>query len=230
MLNFQYRSPELELLDGEDIPFDAIRQNMQELNVINHYLGGHQITIAGLRACMPSTSMPLHIVEMGCGGGDNLWAIHKFLKKHGLHAKLTGIDWKEECIQFAQTSYPDIHFVCRDFREVVFEQKPDILFNSLFCHHFKEDDLVTLLQWMADQSRYGFFINDLHRHPFAYYSIKTLTALFSRSYLVKHDAPLSVARGFTQKEWETLCTQAGLSKVQISWKWAFRHLLVYRHQ
>ena len=81
------------------------------------------------------------------------------------------------------------------------------------------------MQWMKENSGLGFFINDLHRHAIAYYSIKFLTSLFSHSYLVKHDAPLSVRRGFKKEEWEKIFSNAGIIKYSIEWKWAFRYLI-----
>ena len=82
---------------------------------------------------------------------------------------------------------------------------------------------------MKQKSSTGFFINDLQRHPFAYYSIKWITKLFSRSYLVKNDAPLSVARGFTKKEWKKIFNSAGINNFSIKWKWAFRYLITCRN-
>lgn len=82
---------------------------------------------------------------------------------------------------------------------------------------------------MQENSTTGFFINDLQRHPLAYYSIKWITSLFSKSYLVKNDAPLSVARGFTKKEWIEIFRSAGISNFSIKWKWAFRYLITCRH-
>ena len=46
MPSFKNRSYKKELLDGEGIPFEDIRQNMKELDVINQVLGGHKITLA----------------------------------------------------------------------------------------------------------------------------------------------------------------------------------------
>ena len=79
---------------------------------------------------------------------------------------------------------------------------------------------------MHQNAEKGFFIADLHRHPLAYYSIKLLTGLFSKSYLVKNDAPLSVLRGFSRKEWEALLAQPGIKNYSIRWKWAFRWLII----
>jgi hypothetical protein len=78
---------------------------------------------------------------------------------------------------------------------------------------------------MQQNSQLGFFINDLHRHWMAYYSIKLLTRLFSKSYLVKNDAPLSVHRGFKKKEWNAIFTEAGIRNFSCKWRWAFRWLI-----
>ena len=48
-MNFSVRSYKKELLDRDDIPFADIRQNMQELDFINARLGGHKITLEGVR-------------------------------------------------------------------------------------------------------------------------------------------------------------------------------------
>jgi hypothetical protein len=82
-----------------------------------------------------------------------------------------------------------------------------------------------MMQWMHHNCRMGFFVNDLHRNFLAYHSIKWLTKLFSNSYLVKNDAPLSVQRGFKRKEWETIMQRAGIPFCSVEWKWAFRWLI-----
>jgi hypothetical protein len=69
-------------------------------------------------------------------------------------------------------------------------------------------------------------INDLHRSRIAYYSIKALTLMFSRSYLVKYDAPLSVARSLTRKEWKQILKTANISRYSIRWRWAWRWEIV----
>lgn len=226
MPDFSTRSSEKEILDNPSIPFEDIRQNMQELNTINTWLGGHAITINGFRKILGS-SPEISICEIGCGGGDNLFVINEWCKKNGIQVKLTGVDMNTHCIEFARRKYGHlgIEFVCSDYR--VSTVCPDILFSSLFCHHFTNDELVVMLQWMQQHCKIGFFINDLHRNILAWWSIKGLTKVFSRSYLVKNDAPLSVLRGFTKNEWLQLLKQAGIS-AQVSWQWAFRHLILYK--
>lgn len=225
------RSTQPELLDADDIPFEDIKQNMKELDFINRWLGGHSITLSGLKKILSvskTTGKPIRICEAGCGGGDNLLAIDAWCAKNNIAVHLTGIDQKKECIDFAKEKITDTKYtwILSDYKRVDFlPQKPDIIFSSLFCHHFSDDALVVMMRWMQDNSRMGFFINDLHRNTLAYYSIKVLTKLLSNSYLVKNDAPLSVRRGFKRKEWKTIMQRAGIQNYSIEWKWAFRWLI-----
>lgn len=202
---------------------------MQELDVINHRLGGHRVTRKGLDQFLKNTSpgkRSLSVVEIGCGGGDNLRVL-KNNTPEKWNLELTGIDINPQCIAYAEANALNegIRFITSDYRAVRFSEKPDIIFSSLFCHHFSDHELVFMLRWMNKQASLGFFINDLHRHPLAYYSIKLLTTAFSKSRLVKNDAPLSVLRGFTRNDWKRLLQQAGLQQAQCSWQWAFRWLV-----
>ena len=227
-MNFSVRSYEKELLDRDDIPFADIRQNMRELDIINTRLGGHAITIAGFRRLLQDRDS-VTVCEIGCGGGDNLSAIARWCAKRNIGVRLIGIDINPDCIQVARSnlSQAGAKLLVSDYRLVQFDdEKPDIIFSSLFCHHFTDEQLVGMLQWMQRNAALGFFVNDLHRHYLAYYSIKWLTAMFSRSYLVKNDAPLSVRRGFVRKEWLALLRQAGIGHGSVRWKWAFRWLIV----
>lgn len=224
------RSYQKELLDTTNIPFEDIRRNMQELDFINTKLGGHNITldgVANLAGMRKTFQSKLTIVEIGCGGGDNLRAIGNWAERIGLPVQLKGIDINAECIAYAkqQKRNRGIEFIVSDYKDVSFNISPDIIFSSLFCHHFKEDELVFMLQWMKQKSQLGFFINDLHRHWLAYYSIKLLTTLFSKSYLVKNDASLSVWRGFKRKEWNAIFEEAGIANFNCEWRWAFRWLI-----
>ena len=221
------RSYQKELLDRDDIPFADIERNMVELDLINTWLGGHAISISGLKRLVRHRR-EISICEIGCGGGDNLRALVRWCHRTKIRVRVTGIDLNAHCIAVAKERWQDgdARWVHSDYRNVVFDQeKPDIIFSSLFCHHFTEEELVAQLGWMERNAGVGWFINDLHRHLLAYQSIRLLTKCFSKSYLVKNDAPLSVRRGFTRQEWLELLRHAGIDDCTIRWKWAFRWLV-----
>ena len=179
-MDFSTRSYKKELLDGENIPFADIERNMLELEVINKHLGGHRISLQGFGELAEQRSS-LSVCEIGCGGGDNLLAISKKYSHHNMDIKIIGIDINPDCISVARKKFQgmDAHFIVSDYKEVQFGQhKPDIIFASLFCHHFTNDELQFVLQWMNANAGLGFFINDLHRTPLAYFSIRLLTLFF----------------------------------------------------
>ena len=233
-MSLRNRSYEKELLDGDDIPHNDLQRNLHELNVLNTLLGGHNITCKGVDRFLnkiPDTQ-PLTIAEIGCGGGDNLFAIKNYLDRKQRQYSLTGIDIKPDCINYARSIAADeLQWICSDYRTVQWPgNKPDVIFSSLFCHHFTDDELVEQLQWLKANSGLGFFINDLHRHAVAYRFIKIATMLFSRSYLVKNDAPLSVKRGFKKDDWVKILSGAGITVHRIKWQWAFRYLICVENE
>src|SRR5690348_17518531 len=107
-MKFSVRSYEKELLDRDDIPFADIRQNMQELDFINAKLGGHKITLEGLHAMIKKVKDKrkpderLSILEIGCGGGDNLRVIKNYCEKKNIAVRLSGIDINPHCIEYAR--------------------------------------------------------------------------------------------------------------------------------
>ncbi|HVM87749.1 MAG TPA: methyltransferase domain-containing protein [Puia sp.] len=226
-MNFKYRSYQKELLDRDDISFDAISRNMYELNMINTWLGGHSVTLSGFKKIL-ADGKKISICEIGCGGGDNLYHLKKWCDRKKVNAYFIGIDINKNCIEYARSriSSDEFTFIISDYRNYNFTEKPDIIFSSLFCHHFNDEDIIHALQWMRKNSAIGFYVNDLHRNALAYYAIKWITELFSRSYLVKNDAPLSVLRGFHKKEWEQLLKRSEINSYHLQWKWAFRWLIV----
>ncbi len=231
---FRYRSYQPELLDADTIPALDLYQNLKELNFINTWLGGHAITIEGVAYFLNSKIRYLledyiTIADVGCGGGDNLIAIAKWARKNKIRVKLIGIDIKPDCINYAIENckpYSEISFITSDYQFV--NERFDIIFSALFCHHLNDQQLISYLTWCNYKAALGFFVNDLQRNPLAYFSIKYLTKLFSKCYLVKNDAPLSVLRGFHKVELESYFQNGGVSGFRILWKWAFRYLVIKR--
>lgn len=232
MSKFSVRSNELELLDAPNIPKDLLFQNLRELDTVNRLLGGHAITLAGMKRLMTDKQKTYRIIDIGCGGGDAMKQIAEWAKKNGFRVELTGVDMNADAIDFMRSycsEIPEIKGVVSDYRDYLKSgMEVDIVHCSLFCHHLKDDELTELFKYMQQYAKVGFVINDLHRHWFAYYSIKFLTRLLNGSSLVKNDAPLSVRRGFRKEELVQLLEKGGIKNYRVNWKWAFRYLVTYR--
>ena len=226
---FKARSNKKELLDADFIPDNDLFQNLKELNSINLLLGGYKITFSALKKIL-SKEKYYTIVDIGSGGGDTLKHIFTWTIANNFKVNLCGIDLKQSCIDYSKRNDPNekINFICDDYKNVYKHvNKVDVIHASLFCHHLTNSEISELIKF-ANANKSILVINDLERNPLAYYSIQFLTKAFSKSYLVKNDAPLSVLRGFKKTEWLKILSEAGAKKFSVKNKWAFRHeVIVY---
>ncbi|RSK50950.1 methyltransferase domain-containing protein [Hymenobacter rigui] len=228
MPDFSARATQQELMDDLTLASEELRQNLDELETINTWLGGYAPVLNALARLQPQfpKGRPLRIADLGSGGGDTLRQIARWARHRGVAVELTGVDANAFMLQYAASKsrqHPEISFQQADIFSPEFRQQPfDILTASLFCHHFPDEQLAPMLAQWHQQAGMAVIVNDLHRHPLAYYSIRWLTRLLGGSRLVRHDAPLSVARAFTRPDWQLLLHRSGIRQYQLRWRWAFR--------
>ncbi len=181
-------------LGGAGIEFDKA---YRELGIINRYLGG----IRAIERFLPRTGnlLMLDVAAGGCDVSEALltrWPCRIVvldLNARGL--KLSGKSWR----------------VVGNAVELPFGDGTfDVVMASLFFHHLSDDDCVRALSNMWRVARRRILVNDLHRHAVAYFSIRALTALFSRSAMVRHDGPVSVARAFRPRDLIEIAGRAGI--------------------
>ncbi|SNS95252.1 Methyltransferase domain-containing protein [Ekhidna lutea] len=225
----KYRSDQFEIMDDLTVSGEVVNQTLRELNTINKRLGGNKISVSAFKKLAKSNNIIL--ADLGCGGGDIMEEMASWSRKKGLKASFLGIDANPHIVEYAQENtsrYPEISYrAINIFSDEFKELKFDIIHCCLFIHHFTTDELIDLFKQFKKQARIGVIINDLHRHPLAYWSISLLTSLFSKSIMVKNDAAISVSRGFKKEELLHILREAGINEFQLIWKWAFRWKLIF---
>lgn len=152
------------------------------------------------------------LLDVGSGEGGMLRAIAKWAKKRGLAADLTGIDLNPKSEGVARATTPaDMAIAYRtgDYREL---GRFDFVVSSLVAHHMADDQLLDFLRWMESNSDRGWFVNDLHRHRFAYYGFPLLTTLLGVHRIVRQDGRLSIARSFRSEDWRGLLAESGVAE------------------
>ncbi len=227
MSRFDQRSREKEIMDDLDCSGPVLEQTLRELKTINRLLGGNGVTNRGLSQVVQRFPQDQYsLVDLGCGGGDMIAVMQAWASKKNIPIRFIGADANANTIALAkerQKALSEVHWqVANVFDSTFLEDQVDIATCTLFTHHFTDDELVKLFQGLKQKVRLAIVINDLHRHPLAYYSIKWLTRWFSKSPMVQNDAALSVLRSFRRNDWESIFKQAGLTDVHIRWRWAFR--------
>ncbi len=231
-VNLKHRSTGIEIMDDLDCKGEVVDQTLRELDFINHWLGGNVVTLDGLKSLwryIPQREK-ISIADLGCGSGEMLRLIAKRATKAGREVEFIGMDANPNITSYAldhSREFKNIQIEATNiFSDEFRKRKFDIVLATLFLHHFTDDELIGIFSSLKNQAKHGVIINDIHRHPLAYYSIKLLTHLFSKSAMVKFDAPLSVLRAFKKEELKNILQKAGIGKYQLKWKWAFRWQLI----
>lgn len=223
------RSNEKEYLDNLSLEGDQLKRNLTELDWVNRLLGGYQVLKNGIANFLKYIPLQktITICDLGCGDGASLRYLAKWARKNNRKIKFTGIDANHHIIKLAKAitlDYPEIHYLNNNiWDESIQSQTFDIITCNLFCHHLDQNNLIKLIKQLITQARFGIIINDLHRNYIAYWSIWILSRILSCSVYFKHDAPLSVKKGFQKNELEELLTQLPEITYQIRWRWAFRY-------
>ncbi len=228
------RSDQLELMDFPIHNKEDLFQNLRELERINKLTGGPASAYRQIKKYF-SKSKSTHFVDVGFGAGDMMAYLYQKKLEHGLQINLTGLDIMPEALEYVHKSHSELvgncSFFVGDYADW-FKQghRADIAYAGLFTHHLTDDQLLDFLITVTANTKGYLIINDLHRHPIAYYAISLYVKWFTESPYTKNDAPLSVLRSFKRRDWHKLLKKAGIKEYSIQWKWAYRFAIVIKGQ
>jgi SAM-dependent methyltransferase len=229
MRGFAQRVLEPELMDTEPVSFEEFHACLTDLSTVNTVTRARAPTLAWLRQMTKHMRRGdrLSLVDVGCGHGDMLRAVHAWCCTQGFEPDLIGIDinpWSAASARAVTPAHLRIDYQTGD----VFDFRPaspaQFVVSSLFAHHLSDQQAVRFIQWMEDTAERGWFINDLHRHPVPFYGFGLMSRLLRWHRFVQHDGPVSIARAFRKSDWERLTRAAGIepASIQIRWHMPFR--------
>ena len=208
-----------ELMDG-DCSYEDFRGCLRSLEQINRWLLGYRPTLAWLKR-LPHRIWrdPVHIVDVGCGGGDLLRQIAGWARRRGIAVQLTGIDLNPYAARAAAESTPKelgIAWVTGNALEYRPEKPVDIVVSSLMAHHLEDEEIVALLRWMEATAQVGWFINDLERSERSCRMFGLADRIMRWHRFVRHDGPVSFRRAFREEDWARLLTAAEVPREAVT--------------
>ena len=171
---------------------------------------------------------PLRMLDVACGGGGLALAL---ARRGGRRIEVEGCDISPVAVDCARRAAEARGLSARFFTcDALGEPLPtgyDVVTCSLFLHHLDDEDAVTLLRRMATAARRLVLVDDLNRGRAGYALAWAGCRLLSRSPIVHHDGPVSVAAAFTTGEALDLAARAGLAGATVSRHWPQRFLLAW---
>ncbi len=238
------RSEAPEIMDDFNLKGEILRDALDKIASINRLLGGNKVTLQGLKLLLKAhgsvtensgagnintenVQTEITILDVGCGNGDMLRTLADYASKNHLTFTLIGMDANAFTIKHAErlsVNYPNISYICADiFEEIKQAKLYDVILCTLTLHHFKNEEIITLMNAFNSQTKLGIVVNDLHRSKVAYFLFTLLCFVFRLNKMSKDDGLVSILRGFKKKELQAYSQQLNFRSYILKWKWAFRY-------
>jgi trans-aconitate methyltransferase len=225
--DFAQRADEPEWMDVRDYPLDdfaAVLDDLETVNLVTRAAPPTLGFLARLTDGWPEGS-ELRVADLGYGQGGMLRRIHRWATARGLRPVLTGVDLNPRCRTLAEARTPSdmaITWYQGDLFDWAPAQPPHAIISALFAHHLPTPDVVRLLRWQEETASHGWFVNDLHRHWFAWAGFLALAVVARWHPCVRHDGALSVRRAFVPDDWRTMLAEAAVPDAALRWHPLFR--------
>jgi hypothetical protein len=216
---FESRATATEFLDRPDCDPALAAASYRFMETVNCRFGGIRIVRRFLAAETAGrhAEAPLRILDIGSGCCDIPLAVSRWARAYDIPLHFTCLEIAGHAVdiargQLARAGNPDVHLLQED----AFTHQPaepyDCAVASMCFHHFSNAQIVTLLQRLRGFVLNSVLINDLRRSRLA--SLAARLLLVGVAAGVRHDALLSIRRGFKIGELSALLRQ--LDNVTVS--------------
>jgi 2-polyprenyl-3-methyl-5-hydroxy-6-metoxy-1,4-benzoquinol methylase len=221
-----------EWMDGPDFGPEQVADTFRLLVPVNRVFGGIRPTLSFFRreSRIWDREQTYRVLDAGCGVGDVGVALVRWARRNGFRLQLEGVDSHPAVIELGRQrcqAYPEITLSPLDVMKLRGTEY-DYVHASQFVHHFPDEEVVPLLQHLLTMCQRKVIINDLLRAPLAYLATWLFT-LWTPA-VFRHDARMSVRRGFRVEELRALLENGGLSDFYLERHFFYRVLLILNRQ
>ncbi len=209
---------EPEEIDDPAKPYAEVVDSMGDVARANRLFWGTHSVLSHvarlLRDVPPGT--PVRILDIATGSADIPHAVQAWGARRGLDITTVGIDAMPAMLRMARQCHPDVAVLQADALCLPFAPRSfDIALCALAFHHFGFDLSVRVLRAMDALSTRGFVVSDLRRDRLTLLTVRTGMALIGAHAFTRHDAPASVRRAFTPREYAKMVALSGAQGVRL---------------
>jgi len=212
-----------ELMDDPALDAGTYHAVLADLAKVNRATLAYRPTLDFLARTVGARPA-FRLLDVGFGDGDMLRQVARWALRRGIAAELTGIDLNERSVAAAEARESPgapIRYLAGDYAELA-GQGFDCVISSLVAHHMSREQVIAFLRFMDREARAGWFVNDLHRHGFAWRSFPILARVMGWHRIVRLDGTTSIARSYRPDEWPALLAEAGVEGARVRRRFPFR--------
>lgn len=224
---FEQRATAQEFLDRPDCEPELAEASYRFMETVNSFFGGMRIVqrfIAG-QAAKHRSAAPLRILDIGSGSCDIPLAVSRWARSNGIDLQVTCLELADHAFEIARQRVehcadPGVHVLRQDAFTYQPDETYDCAVSSMCFHHFSDEQILSLVRRLRGFVRSGVLINDLRRCVPALWAARMLCAVCGAGAGVRHDALLSIRRGFTVVDLESLLRRLpGVAVTVSSERW-----------
>ena len=207
-----------EVLDDPRADPAAVRQTLRDIVRLNRLFGGTGAVIWGLRRIfergMPNaergTAERWSLLDVGTGAGDIPVAATRLARRYGIELVPIGLERIPTAAHAAREA--GVAAVLGDASALPFAPcSVDVVIASQVLHHVPRETAVRWIAALNRIARRAVVLADLRRSRPAMIGMWLAAFPLGLHQTTRHDAVLSLRRGYTRREFEGMMREAGIA-------------------
>lgn len=197
----------VEYLDDPATPDDVRTRAMADVATSNTLFGGRGAVTSVVRSLLPQLPKSVSVLDVGTGHGEIAAAVRTELTTSGRTARAVGLDLSESVARAGRARL-DEAIAGSALNLPIRSASVDLVICSQLLHHFAAPQALAVIAEINRVSRGWVVIADLRRSHAAAAGFWLASIVLGFHPVTRHDGVVSVMRGFTATELESLVRDA----------------------
>lgn len=210
-----------ERMDSPDCDKEKLFNTYRQFSHVNDLISRWESLFKAYIAPLGNQRRELHLLDIGCGGGDLCLKFADWASEAGIRIQITGIDPDPRAIEFTeQLNVPaNVEFRQTLITDLVrYGERYDVVVSNHLLHHLRESEILELCTQTEQLTRQLAIFNDLRRSTLAMTAFGMTAPLLYRSSFIVRDGFTSIRRSFTKPELKKILPDG----------WVIKKLFPYR--
>jgi 2-polyprenyl-3-methyl-5-hydroxy-6-metoxy-1,4-benzoquinol methylase len=206
-----------ELLDDPHADPSAVRAELRDIARLNAWFGGTRAVVEALEAVFRRSGsreramriVPWTLLDVGTGLGDIPRAAAVAARRYGIELRPVGVELNPTAARLARSN--GMRAVLGDGSALPFAARSvDVVIASQVLHHLARERAVRWIATFDGLARRAVVLADLRRSALAIVGVWAAALGLRLSRATRHDAVVSLKRGYTKREFDAMLREAGV--------------------